>query len=124
MEQSPPMSCVRGLGEDRGLMFRRSRVALLAALIALPLLTLTSAPDAHATPPGSNGKIAYISNYDCRVEVYIANANGTGVTELTDSPLSDGPSRSPDGSSIAFSGGTSPSGIYTMSAAGSGLHRV
>src|SRR5437868_6948250 len=99
-------------------MLRRSAVALLAGLIALPFVALAPTPRAGATVAGANGKIAFTSNVDGRTEVYTANADGTGVTELTDSPDARGPSWSPDGSSLAFAGGPDPSGIYTMTATG------
>jgi Tol biopolymer transport system component len=104
-------------------MFRRSTLALLAALVAAPI-ALVAPQRAQATVPGSNGKIAFTSTLDGRTEVYTANADGSGVTELTDSAGADSPSWSPDGSSLAYAGGPDPAGIYTVSAAGGTPHRV
>src|ERR1044071_4910158 len=95
-------------------MLRRTVVALLAGLIALPVVALVSAPKAHATSPGGNGKIAFTSNLAGRTEVYTANTDGTGVTELTDSAGAADPSWSPDGSSLAYGGGPDPAGGYPI----------
>lgn len=105
-------------------MFRRSALALVVAVVAGLVVQVGRSVPAHATQPGANGKIAFSSDFDGRVEVYTANPDGTGVTELTDNPDARGPSWSPDGTSLAFAGGPDPSGIYTMTASGTGVHRV
>src|SRR6266567_3044391 len=105
-------------------MLRRTAMALLAALIATTIGSLALPQHAHATVPGLNGKIAFTSNLDGRTEVYSVNADGTGVTELTDSAGAGSPSWSPDGSALAYAGGPDPAGIYTISATGGTPHRV
>src|SRR5207237_9581064 len=59
-------------------------------------------------------------------EVYLMNADGSGVTGLTSTPLwSYEPVWSPDGSKIAFSAyDGSNDGIYVMNADGSGLRNL
>jgi Tol biopolymer transport system component len=71
--------------------------------------------------------LAFVSERDGNSEIYIINADGTGLLRLTDSPGFDGdPAWSPDGQRIAFAsdrGGTSDRDIYVMDADGSNLVR-
>ena len=82
-------------------------------------------PDATATASDSNaspsGRIAFASDRDGNWEIYVMNADGTGVTRLTDDPAEDRwPSWSPDGRRIAFvSDRDGDDEIYVMNAVGS-----
>src|SRR4051812_27414878 len=105
-------------------MFRRTAVALLAALIGTSFLSVASPQRAHATVPGLNGNIAFTSDVDGRTEIYTVNADGTGVTQVTDFQAAADSSWSPDGTSLSFAGGPDPAGIYTVSATGGSLHRI
>jgi hypothetical protein len=65
------------------------------------------------------------SEQPCCWEIYTMNADGTGVTNLTNNTINgDGPDDldptwSPDGTKIAFNSGRDPVGIYVMDADGS-----
>ena len=61
------------------------------------------APAAHATFPGSNGKIAFESNRTGNLEIFVMNADGSGVTQITHFAGNDEhPAWSPGGGKIAF----------------------
>jgi Tol biopolymer transport system component len=69
------------------------------------------------------GRIAFVSDRDGNLEIYVMNADGSGITNLTNHPGEDrDPAWSPDGTRIAFSsdrGGNED--IWVMNADGSGL---
>ncbi len=76
------------------------------------------------SPDGS--RIAFTSDRDGNIEVYVMNADGTGQTRLTANPGADGaPAWSPDGSRIAFESDRDENvDIYVMTADGSGQARL
>jgi len=66
-------------------------------------------------------KIAFISTHDGDPEIFVMNANGTGLRKLTDNTAVDAaPSWSPDGRKVVFSSDRSGSfELYSMNADGS-----
>ena len=107
----------------QGLRTRRG----LCLLIALGITaSLAFAAVAQATAPlGSNGKIAYNLTLGAQNDVFVANPDGTGVTDLTNtggSTTEAEPAFSPTGAKIAFALCT-PGGcdIAAMNADGTGV---
>ncbi len=76
--------------------------------------------------PSINGRIAFESDRDGNVDIYVMNPDGTGQTRLTINDYYDGEiSWSPDGTKIAFA--TDRDGnyeIYVMNADGTGQTRL
>src|SRR5437667_141023 len=77
----------------------------------------------------AQGKIAFTSNRGGNVEIYVMNADGTGVTRLTDSVGPDEvPAWSPDGTQIAFASTRDYQPpfyeIYVMNADGTGARQL
>jgi Tol biopolymer transport system component len=103
-------------------MRRLALVAVIAGCFAV-------APPAHATFPGENGKIAFVSSgsgeADGWFDVHTINPDGTGATDL-DTPDDDrSVAWSPDGTKIAFTAGGTPTNqggdLYVMNADGTGV---
>jgi len=109
-------------------MFRRSTVALLAALITAPTALLASAPRAHATAPGLNGRVAYVvptPGPNVKNEIVTVNPDGTGAKNLTSGAGNDSmPAWSPDGSKLAFLSDRAGWGLYVMDADGANVQKV
>ncbi|HEV8340087.1 MAG TPA: hypothetical protein VGR25_10600 [bacterium] len=96
-------------------------LALAAALLAGPQPAISGFP-------GSNGKIAFVSDRNGNQEIYVMAADGTGQTNLTNNPAADfNPAWSPDGTRIAFASdraGGNNWDIYVMAADGTGVTRL
>jgi len=81
-----------------------------------PSVTPGDTPPIPPIAPGSTGPIAFASNRNGPTQIFLANADGSLVTRLTEGSH---PSWSPDGRRIAFAG---PSGgVYVVNADGTGL---
>jgi Tol biopolymer transport system component len=76
--------------------------------------------------PGVNGKIAFRSDRDGNVEIYVMNSDGSNQVNLTNNPALDTtPAWSPDGTQIAFvSDRDGNREIYKTTASGSNQTRV
>ena len=95
------------------------RVALrLVALSAIALSSLLLPGAAGGAFPGTNGRIAFVSDRDGNQEIYISNPDGSDPLRLTDTrPNDTDPAYSPDGSKIAFA---RSSDVWVMNANGTG----
>jgi len=73
-----------------------------------------------------DGKIAFMSYRDGDFEIFVMNADGTGVTQLTDNDDRDWPPAwSPNGKQIAFgSDRYGDSEIFVMNADGTGVTQL
>ena len=107
---------------------RASSVGIAALLVAVGLAPAA----AHASFPGTSGRIAYISVAHNCPDVHTVAANGTGDSVLTNCPgaISD-PAWNAAANRIAVamttssgSNGPGPLDIYTMTPSGTGLVRV
>jgi TolB protein len=99
---------------------------VVAAVLAASVLALAAARTAEAAFPGGNGKIAFQSDRHGPVEIY-AMTPGETATRITTSNNSSDPSYSPDGSKIAFIGGSKTNSsfeVWVMNADGSGRRQV
>jgi TolB protein len=80
----------------------------------------------YPAPSPDGLKIAFRKMIDTNSEVFVANSDGSGVTNLTNNPTFEGwPAWSPDGSQIAFAGNRN--GVYqvfVMKADGSAVRLV
>jgi TolB protein len=86
-------------------------------------LTNDAAQDGQSAWSPDGTKIAFSTNRDGNLEIYVMNANGTGQTRLTNNiGFADlDPDWSPDGSKIAFSSNRDGNlEIYSMNADGTG----
>ena len=117
---------------ERGVTRRRTTMKLvrtptLAVAAAVVGLTVC-APPAHAAFPGTNGRIALMSDRDApgEFEVYSMSPDGSNQTRLTNTSGTDAqPMWSPAGTKIAFSSRREGvSKIFTMNVDGTGQMRV
>jgi Tol biopolymer transport system component len=100
---------------------RRALVAA-AAVAAMGV----AAQSASAAYPGMNGRIAFESTVTGNSEIFAVNADGTGVTNLTQDAAADtDPVFSPDGSRIAFvKTGEGHTNIWVMNADGTSARNL
>ena len=112
----------------------RSRVGIhAAATLAIAVLALAGVGSlAHATPPGTNGRIVFerlrFQNTPWG-ELFVMNADGTGVRKLTHPPSGTedvNADWSPDGSRIVFARAPSSGvhSIWVVKPDGTGLRRL
>ena len=91
------------------------------------LANLTNHPAGDSAPAWSrDGRIAFVSDRDGSVELYVMNGDGSNPTRLTDNAGFTGVFRwSPDGGRIAFAGDADGAPeLYVMAADGSNSTRV
>ena len=96
---------------------RRFAALLPALALALLVQCTQQAPGPQGpapTPPA--GKIAFVANVKGNWDLFVMNGDGTGVTQLTDTPFDERqPAISPDGQRVAYS--TSDGALRVMALA-------
>lgn len=116
-------------GDQIGRYQMKHKYALL--LILLPLWLYSRLYSAYSTVyaqvgGAADGQIAFVSDRDGNQEIYLINADGSGLTNLTRHPAGDrGPAWSPDGSQLAFiSNRDGTQQVYLMNADGSEVRQI
>jgi TolB protein len=94
--------------------------------VILIILGLLSSPSTLLSQAGAVGQIAFVSDRDGNREIYLINADGTGLTNLTNHPAEDySPAWSPDGRQLAFvSDRSGTAQIYVMDADGNDIRQL
>lgn len=115
------------LGLDGRLVFKgwgNTAPGLRTATISLAdIRVLTDHDEDTAPAPSPDGqKIVFMSRREGNWEIYLVNADGSGLQRLTDDPAEDGlPAWSPDGKAIAFASRRGGSwAIWAMTPSGVG----
>src|SRR5438105_14262078 len=112
-----------GQGKFQLYSAERSNLAQLAQLT--PATDTASANDPAFSPDGS--RIAFVTQRDGNAEIYVMNADGTGVTRVTNDPQIDGRSVfMPPGLSLAFhsSRRAGKQEIWAVNVGGTGLTQL
>ena len=115
-----------GLVPPEGLNVADRAVVVAPTPAPATRLTVHDAFDSGPDWSPDGRRIAFASDRDGSFEVYVMNADGSGVTRLTKNDAVDvSPTWSPDGRRIAFSSTRDGSfEIYVMNADGSGVTRL
>ena len=101
-------------------------LAVVAILVGLLLALSRGGGGGPTSASPVTGRIAFASSRDGNREIYVMNADGSGLARLTDNRADDqAPAWSPDGRRIAFTSRRDGNlEIYVMNADGSGLTRL
>ncbi len=102
-------------------------IAVIVGAFASGILPLLG--DGTGEPAFGLGRIAFVSGRDGDAEIYVMNADGSGVEQLTDNDSVDtNPAWSPDGDRIVFTSDRDNDveiyDIYVMNADGSGVEQL
>ena len=102
---------------------KRLTALLTVAGMTLSALVTAAGPAAHATSPGTNGRIVFSADLGLGGEIFTIRRDGSSLQQLTEL---DGnafhPDWSPDGTRIAF--WLEDQALYIMNADGTNLHEV
>jgi TolB protein len=104
-------------------------IAQRSTVLACAAFALTVTAVALATPPGSNGRIAfkrYLGSGDSTAAIFTIDPSGRRSVQVTKpgpGVVDDQPDWAPDGSRLVFQRSGVPYAIYTVEPDGSGLKR-
>src|SRR5437879_959689 len=111
----------------RGAISRLIPLLVLGASLAAcrdavpPLAPTISRPRFSQVPGPLEGKITFNSNRNGNFDIFVMNADGSGVTQVTSSPLDERlPLFSPDGTRIVFDRCQAACDVVVMMADGGG----
>lgn len=104
-------------------------LSLVAGTVLSACALLFTVVPAHATYPGKNGRIAFVSNLGGTYQLYTMNPDGSDMLQITHLPPTDNalwtPDYSPDGRQIVFTHDmTGAQELYVINADGSGLTQI
>jgi Tol biopolymer transport system component len=104
----------------------RSFKLLAIVILTVGLMMLTPAMAVKGSYPGKNGMIAFSAGVDEVGQIWVMNADGTGLQQLTHGELdSKDPAWSPGGTEIVYTYGTGADDkIWVMNADGSNPHAL
>ena len=100
---------------------------LLPFATLLLVVLILGAEESRPAEQEAVSQIAFVSERDGNLEIYVINSDGSGLTNLTNNPARDhAPAWSPDGSRIAFRSrrGEGFYNLYVMGADGSNPTRL
>jgi Tol biopolymer transport system component len=105
---------------------RCALISLIAIILLSPTVPSSAKDPATPTPSEPVGQIVFSSGRGGNGDIYVVNADGSGLVQLTTDPAEDfDPAWSPDGSMIAFrSTRDGNDEIYVMNADGSGQRNL
>jgi Tol biopolymer transport system component len=100
--------------------------ALLTAVLVIAFRGASDNPSLGGAPDDEAGQIAFVKSVDGNAEIFLANADGSEQTNLTNDPANDAmPAWSPDGTQIAFvSDRVGSDALYVMRADGSDVQEI
>jgi Tol biopolymer transport system component len=104
---------------------RTRRLQLLVAVVLAALAAAGTVAVRSTAAPGLTGRIVFTSNRSGNFDIWVMNADGTGLQQLTTTRGGDRiPAWSPDGSQIAFMKASFNPDLYVMNANGTNARRL
>jgi Tol biopolymer transport system component len=104
---------------------RTRRLYLLVAAVLVAVATAGALTVTSSAATGLSGRIVFTSNRSGNFDIWVMNADGSGLQQLTTTRGGDRiPAWSPDGSQIAFMKASFNPDLYVMNANGTNVRRL